>query len=227
MISLLRSISRQVLYNTLFTFMMGTIIGGTFEFYIGDWIDAFGVWAPILAIIVVVVGGIAFVGVIRLSQRYLLRRTINLGTPPPQDRYRGLILLLGGGSRSTAPVAILHHQTKVARIWLIHTDFTKEIGEELQRRWQTTERNVHLLDVEHHYDPRQTALAITRAVDHGNQYKLFPQEIICDITGGTTAMTVGAIKGCQVHQLDMQMVTAYHDADLRAEGPLGVISLSF
>ena len=225
MISLLRSLARQVLYNTLVTFMMGTIIGGTFEFYIGDWIKAFGMWAPILAIGVVLILAIAFVGGMRLVQRLLVRQTINLGTPPPTNRYRGIILVLGGGSRSTAPIAIRHHESTLERIWLIYTGFTKEIGEELQRNWQTDNRRVHLVDVEHHYDPLQTALSITRAVDHGHQYNLFSQEIICDITGGTTAMTVGAIKGCQAHQLDLEMVTAGYDDELKAEGPLGVISL--
>ena len=174
MISLLRSLTRQVRYNTLVTFVIGTIIGGTLEVYIGDWIDKFGVWAPLLAIGIVLLAGMAFVAVSRLAKRILVRQTIDLGVPPPSDRYRGIILILGGGSRATAPVALQHHQSTLERIWLVHTDFTEAIGEELKRSWETDDRRIYLVDVEHHYDPKQTAIAITRAVDHGRQYQLCP-----------------------------------------------------
>jgi hypothetical protein len=130
------------------------------------------------------------------------------------DPARGLILVLGGGSRDTAPKACEVHQRTLERIWLVVTDRTVAVAGDLERQWAGM--RCHRQAVENHFNPAESAGAVRRAVDHARTLGLPAEALICDVTGGTTAMTVGAMRGCLAEGVRMQMVPGGYDEVLKA-----------
>ncbi len=75
------------------------------------------------------------------------------------------------------------------------------------------------------WDPDETALAVQRAIRQGSDLTLDKSDLICDVTGGTKAMTVGAILTCLAENLRVQMVPAEYDEALKVLRPIDVIQL--
>jgi hypothetical protein len=214
---------RQLLYNTLLTFALGAIVGGILEYYIGDLIDRYGIWGTLGTLVFVLVGIIMFVALRNLLRTLLPPHKISMGPLPRKSK--GIILVLGLNSNQTAPPAYHYHRPSLDRVWFITTDRTAEIADHLGNAWDV---KCHREEVEHHYNPKETAGAVQRAVTHALTLPGFAiDDLTCDITGGTTAMTIGAIQKCQELGISMQMVPGQYTEDGRAEKPHEVIELRF
>ncbi len=142
-----------------------------------------------------------------LFRRFLVPTPIPMGDKP--DHHRALIIVLGGHSDESAPVAINHHKPELERIWLIYTDFTKKISETLEAQFRDI-RCVPIL-LEDHYRPEHAASAVRQALEHARAMAIPAQDVICDLTGGTAAMTFGAFQACLAEGIAVQMVAAQYN----------------
>jgi hypothetical protein len=209
---ILHLLYHQLRYNPLLIFALGAVAGGTVEYYIGELIDAYGLWAPLSIVAGAVLAGAGYLGLVQLVRRLAAPPAINMGRRP--DPARGLILLLGGRSRETAPKACEVHQATLERVWLVVTDLTAAVAVDLEHQWPGV--RCHRQEVENQFNPVESAGALRRAVDHARTLGLPVEALICDVTGGTTAMTVGAMHGCLAAGVRMQMVPGSYDEALRA-----------
>ena len=218
----------RTFYNYLKHMPEVTLIAGVFfGWYLQanvfeSWLPKLGLGGPIwpLVIFSLLIGG--WVGGRILYDRRRIRKSkkIVLG-PQPQPR-RGLILLLGR-HEAPAQMAIEHHRPKLEFVWIIVTLRTRGTTTRLWRELASVDYDDQLvLDP---WRPAETANAVERALSHARNQGLTADDIICDITGGTTAMTYGAIIACQREGIALEMVPAEYDTTLGALTPLGVISL--
>jgi hypothetical protein len=220
---MVRILYRHLLYSTLLTFTLGTIIGGTLEYYIGNLIDSYGLWGPLSIIALVLVALALYQGTLWLLRTLSSPPKILMGSSPRRSKV--LILLLGGGSRRTAPKAYEFHRPKLERIWFVATDRTEEVADELERRWPATRCSRQ--SVENPFNPMEAAGAVERAVNHAKSMGFSADDVICDLTGGTTAMTIGAVQGCLKTGIRMEMIPAQYDDELKAAHPHETIELQF
>jgi hypothetical protein len=120
-------------------------------------------------------------------------------------------------------MAMEHHHTALEFVWFIVSLRTQGMP---GRLWQETAALNHddqlVLDP---WRPAETANAVQRAISHAMTLGMRMDDVICDITGGTTAMTYGAVLACQQAGVALEMVPAEYDTTLGALAPLGVILL--
>ncbi len=110
------------------------------------------------------------------------------------------------------------------RIWFLVTDQTEPVAQRLKRAYP--DLGIHQEEVTHHFRPMDTANAVSRAVSHATHLGLALEDLICDVTGGTSAMTAGAIRACLELGLDAQMVAAsYRQGALDVEEPIDIVDL--
>lgn len=223
MTSLLRFLDRQLRYNALLTFTLGAIVGGAVEYYVGNLIDRYSFWAPLSLLLLIVAAALAYRGLSALLRTLRPPPAILMGERPRPAH--GLILLLGGGSRVTAAQAYAFHRPTLQRVWFVVTDLTQPIADELARQWAPLP--THRQAVENPFRPAETANAVERAVSHARALGLATPALVCDITGGTTAMTVGALQACLRHQLAMEMTPGRYDDSLHAQQAHETIALRF
>lgn len=223
MTNLPRLLYRQLRSNALLTFTLGAVVGGTFEYYVGSLIERYSFWAPLSILLLFVFAILAYHGLQWLVRRLTRPPVILMGERPQPAQ--GLILLLGGSSRTTAAKAYEYHCQTLQRVWFIVTDRTKEIADELARQWEPLP--TYRQEVDNPFQPGETANAIERAVSHARTLGLSAQTLTCDITGGTTAMTVGALQACLRQRLIMEMTPARYGDDLQAEHAHETIELRF
>jgi len=187
-----------------------------------DWLPQWGLGGPIWPIIIFFTLIGIWIGIRIAYDRIKMRRAsqIVLG-PQPQPR-RGLILLLGS-KEAPARMAINYHSGTLEFVWLIVTMRTQGTTGRLWREMAPLNHDDQL--VIDPWRPAETANAVERALSHARTLGMTEDDIICDITGGTTAMTYGAITACQRENIALEMVPAEYDTTLGAMAPLGVILL--
>jgi len=217
-----RRLYLRLRYDAYLNFVLGVLTAGLIQIVSQDmWqqhglLGFTGVALAVLAIFVAY--RVALYGI----QMLLPPQTYPVGAAPAKRK--GVILVLGGGSRQTGEEAIRHHQARLEHLWCIVTDRTEEIAHHLET--VAIPARTHLVDIENYLDVAQCDDAVQRAIQQAHAMGLPPAELICDITGGTTSMTAGAIKACLPAGIATEMVAArYDDESLKALKPIAVIEL--
>lgn len=218
----LRRIYLEIRHNSIITFVLITLAAwlleqlanlatgqGTVQFWSQSNLLRLAVLvlATLLAVLLVR-GGIAL-------WRRLRQVDQVVGIAPPQRR--GLILLFG--REATARKAIEHHRNQLEFIWFILTEQTKAEFDQLPANWWGRAVAIPELLL-HPYRPEEIGQRIANTVEHAEALKLAPSDLICDVTGGTTAMTIGAFAACVRHDVQVQMVPALYDQARNALQPL-------
>lgn len=145
-----------------------------------------------------------------------VRKQMAGATPPMGDKPRrraGLILLLSNAI--TANNAIEHHaaHNTLRTVQFIVTDHTRELFDELKPVLMTRGLSVRPEYMDDPYDPAEAAAAVGNCINWALRKGLNLSDLICDVTGGTSVMTVGAAAECQRagRQIDVQVVTASYE----------------
>lgn len=208
-------------YDAFLAFLLGAIIVGMIQIFSGDLWRRYGVAGVLLALFMVFLAFLAYRLLLWLLRKLLPPERYPIGDSPTLRR--GLIMVLGGGSKQTGPVALEHHRSRLEHVWFITTDFTESIAHEMKRAAYPTLTS--LQNVFNQWELTESQNAVERALSHARVLGIEAEDLICDVTGGTTAMTVGAVKACLANHIAMQMVTARYDETLQAVVPTGVILL--
>ena len=206
----------------LVTLLTGVFLGWYFQVYVFEnWLPQWGFGGPVGSLLIF----LGVLAVIILAYAAWDRRLFRHQKPrivgkQPQPR-RGLIMLIS--NEVTAQAAIEHHHEKLEYVWFIVTMRTQGLPAKL---WRPLIGVVHsdqlVLDP---WRPAETANAVSRAILHARGLGLSMDEIICDVTGGTKAMTYGAILACQKEGVALEMTPAEYNVQLKAQEPMGVILL--
>ena len=218
----LDAIYLQLRYNALVGLIFGILTSWTIERIADQFVQRpLGVFW--------VIGGVLMVATGVLLYRFalwILRDRRNQIVPSPgvaPTPKRGLILLF---SRiETARKAIEPHCDTLEIIWFILTDETEHKLAAHPNHWwgRAVDSSEIVLNA---YSPVETANAIDRAISHARVLGLGPEALACDVTGGTTAMSVGAVAACSAYPgLTLQMVPARYDPELKRPHPLDAIRI--
>jgi len=195
-------------------FFMGWIPGKLADYY---W-EQRGI-TPFLQLgIALVIGLIGYF----LIRSWFAPPQVPLGKPP--QPHRGLIILLS--REATALKAIEFHQKKLKHIWFLVTDRSVAVFDQLKPQLAKglTAKPIHIEKI---YDPESTALAVKQAIEQAeHNFKLVKQELICDVTGGTVVMTMGAITQCRRSGILTQIVPATFDDRMDNPTPQPPIEVS-
>lgn len=209
----------QLRHNTLVTFFIGGLIIWGVEQFASDFVRSRG-WTGFALFVV----AIALALLVFQAGRDLLYRLLPRDRPPAgpsPSPHRGMILLLG---RADAALFALDHHPNLDYLWMVVTarsrDEVEAMSPRLPGRVVTSREWIH-----NAYDQGECANAVERAVSHARTLGLTADDLICDLTGGTTAMTVGAFQACQQAGIAAQMVTARYDKERKHPVPDAVIAL--
>lgn len=216
-----RQLYLRLRYDAFLTFFLGALTAGVVQIISGDLWQRLGLAGLLIVLLLIVGAFLVYRLVLWLIHKLLPPARYPVGKAP--EPRRGLIMLLGGGSRETVPVATEHHRPRLEHIWFVTTERTTSLFDDLKRVFASVVAQPE--HVVNHWEPVECQNAVERALSHARVLGIEPQELICDLTGGTTAMTVGAIRACLTHKLAAQMVAARYDETLKALTPVGVIEL--
>lgn len=209
----------------LISLVVGTMVVWALENYYANLLKEEGRWSLVTLVAVVITMVLLYQGIQALWRRYGPHPKLLLGSPPVP--HAGVLLLFSNDV--TAAKAINHHRSRLRYLCLIVTDEALT----LERSWvQTWQHSGQLRDVQVReerivgaWDPDEVALAVARAIRQGEDLALTKMDLICDITGGTKAMTTGAVLTCLAEGLRVQMVPAKYDEQLKVLRPGEVIQL--
>lgn len=216
-----RRLYLRLRYDTYLNFALGALAAGLIQIVSQDMWQQHGVLGFSVVALAVLVLFLAYRALLHLIQMLLPPQTYPVGAEPA--RCKGLVMVLGGGSRETGEAAIRFHRERLEHVWCIITDQTESIARHLSTVALPAE--THYVDIVDHLDVAQCSNAVQRAISHAGILGISPVELVCDITGGTTSMTAGAIKACLAEGIATEMVVARYDESLKALKPIAVIAL--
>lgn len=224
----MQSITRRL--NTLWrqpliALVVGTMVVWGLESYYTSLLNARGKWSLVtLAAVVITMVLLWWVGQ-AVWRRFGPQPKILLGFPPAP--HAGLILLFSNGV--TATKAVAHHRHRLRYLCLIVTDESVDWARKWVQEWQEAGQLTGIQVREERiigaWDPDEVMLAVSRAIRQGEDLNLTKADLICDVTGGTKAMTTGAVLACLAESLLVQMVPAQYDEALKVLRPGEVIQL--
>lgn len=215
----LQSQSNRLRRHPLLALIFGVFLGWALENLFSQTLARAGI-GGVAALLLIIVAAIAFFNAARALLNHLFPAPkILVGFPPSPQR--ALILLFS--NEKTFAKAIQHHQPRLAYLWLVVTPEATEKARHASAQLPGIE--VAEQPVRTPWNPDDTALAIRRAVEHAKDLELASAEIICDVTGGTKPMTIGAAVACMALDLKVQMVAAKYDAELSHPETLEVIEV--
>lgn len=202
----LRRLYSYIRHHSVVIFVVG-FLAGWFPGKIADYYWTQGNIEPLLEFVVILLVALALYYLLR---HWLAPSEVPLGKPP--QPHRGLILILG--REPTALKAIEFHGEKLKYVWFLVTDQSLQIFNQLKLKLDSnlTTRTVFIEKI---YDPESTALALKQTIEQAEQnFTLAKQELICDVTGGTVVMTMGAITQCRRSGILAQIVPATYDSQM-------------
>lgn len=216
---------RTLWQQPLIALVVGTMVVWALENYYAKLLDAYGQWSLMTLAAVVVTVVLLYWAGRALWRRFGPQPKILLGFPPAP--HAGVLLLFSNDI--TAAKAVAHHRHRLRYLCLIVTaeslDWARKWVQEGQDAgWLTgiEVREERLLGA---WDPDEAALAVGRAIRQGEDLGLSKADLICDVTGGTKAMTTGAVLAALAEGLLVQMVPAQYDEQLKVLRPGEVIQL--
>lgn len=184
------------------------ILGGLFGWAIQESANAISQqqrWLGFGAILLFVIVAFAVAPPIETLIRSFFRPTLPPMGEKPQPR-RGLILLFS--NEKTALCAIDHHAQQLAYVLCVVTEFMEERFNQFRLQLLARGLQVHPQFMDDAYDQREAAAAVLNCIAWARTKQLFPDDLICDVTGGTSIMSIGAALACQRQGIDVQMVKA-------------------
>jgi len=206
--------------NVILTFFLGALLAWSVDTLFSQLLTAWGLSGLATLIFALLVSLVLFQG-LRLLLGYLLPSPKILHGQAPRP-CAGLILLYS--NHQTCQKAIRFHQEKLKYLWLIVTPESSvklaETPPDVPNRVTRFEQKV--LNA---WDLDETALAVRRALEHATDLTLSRADLICDVTGGTKTMTIGAMITCIAEALKVQMVPGQYNEDLHVQRPLEVIEI--
>ncbi|MCB0044719.1 MAG: hypothetical protein KDD92_04760 [Caldilineaceae bacterium] len=219
---MLRSIYLQLKYNPIVVLLFGIVISWFVERVLNQFADRPGgsLWLVGIFLTVVVTVLLYQLLLLLLRGRRIQDHAVAGTAPPPR---RGLILLFG--REETARMAVKPHRDTLDFIWFVVTEQSKSSLNSLPAHWWgravSSEEFIH-----NPYRPEEAANAVARAVSHAGIFDLAPNDLACDVTGGTTAMSIGAEQGCRAWPgIALQMTPAVYNRELNRPTPLDPILL--
>ncbi len=144
---------------------------------------------------------------------------IHRGSPP--DQHRGLIALFS--RPETLRKAVAHHVDRLESLWLVVTPQTESSAREVETEFPSLQ--IFQEEISNPWRAWEASGAIRRAHAQALDLGYEPSELIVDLTGGTTAMTVGAASACRDLGLAMEMVPGQYNDVLNVQRPLEVLEL--
>ena len=143
-----------------------------------------------------------------------LRVEVDLkGMARPRKR-RGLILLVS--RLEPCKAAIEYHRPRLERIWLVHTEQTRPIADQLTTQYSNLEPKPVLVD--NINDPLKFSRKIS-GIYHGLEAGWRSNDVIVDYLGMTANASVGAVLACIGHDRPVQYTLPVFDKDRH---PIGV-----
>ncbi|MFZ1753945.1 MAG: hypothetical protein WAU10_09385 [Caldilineaceae bacterium] len=210
----------QLRYNPLVALFVGGLAVWAVEKIAEDFLRNRG-WSGLAVLLIAIVMTLLFFQAGSQLFYHLIPRNQPASGPAPTPR-RGMILLLG---RAETAQAAAEAHPDLEHLWLIVTAQSNDEMEKL--RYRLSGRIVTLREWIHNpYDQTECANAVDRSVSHAATQGITGEDLICDLTGGTVAMTIGAFQACQRLALDTQMVTAGYDKERKHPVPGPVIALT-
>lgn len=216
---------RALWQHPIIALVLGTMVVWALENYYTILLHAHGRWSLVTLALIVVTVLLLFWAGQAVWHRFGPQPKILLGFPPAP--HAGVILLFSKGV--TATKAVAHHQHRLCYLCLIVTD--EAVAEarvwvqEMQDAGQLTNIQVREARIIGAWDPDEVVLAVGRAIRQGEDLGVTKADLICDVTGGTKAMTAGAVLACLAEGLLVQMVPAQYDEALKVLRPGEVIQL--
>lgn len=161
-----------------------------------------------------------------LLRKFLYRHQLNglsIGKKQP-DKRKGLILLVS--NISTCRKAIEWHQDILDKCWLICTQKSEKIGDELKEDFEniSTEFEIITIADKDIFDP----LIFKNEVEsiYSNLPQFFTEnDIILDFTGMTAVASVGSVISCLGKNRPIQYIPAPYNEKLKAVEPLDPIEI--
>ena len=216
---------RKLWHHPLIAIVVGTMVVWGLENYYAQLLREEGQWSLFTLAAVVITVVLLFGGLRALWRRYAPQPKLLLGAPPAP--HAGLILLFS--NPVTATKAVEHHRYHLRYLCLIVTDESMVLARAWVQERQADGRfatvQVREEQIIGAWDPDEVMLAIGRAIRQGEDLGLIKTDLICDVTGGTKAMTTGAVMACLAEEILVQMVPAKYDEGLKVLRPGEVIQL--
>lgn len=207
--------------------LLSFTLGGICAWALGKWLDNLFQTSGIPGIVTLtlsVLGAVLLFHLVRFLLRWILPEPkIFLGTPPPQQQ--GLITLYS--KNATLFKAIEYHHEKLTHLWLVVTPESQELAQKTMEELALsyTKLKVYMEPTATAWNPDDTALAVQRALTHAADESVRKADLICDITGGTKTMTIGAMVTCMAERVRTQMVPGEYGKNLTVKKPLEVIEV--
>ncbi|HDN80166.1 MAG TPA: hypothetical protein ENG33_06865 [Chloroflexi bacterium] len=185
-----------------------------------DWLlELGGLGGAFVAIMAMAATAVVFAGSYYVFTRRKYRPGEVEGKGKPYKR-KGLIVLVS--NPDTVRKAMEYHQDTLAYCWLITTKEVEKRGT-VDRIKSLATPQVHFEErrLEDEYDAEECYQVIRGILQHDlERFGLTPEEVICDITGGTKPMTMGMILACVEKGYPVEHVPAVYDEELKALRPL-------
>ncbi len=192
-------------------FFIGSLVGIYIEQFVLQFSEQRG-WITLFSILLLI--ALAFVAVPPLDAWL---RTIIAGETPPMGEKpahrQALIVLLS--NEETAYNAINYHSERniLRTVLFVVTDRSQALFDKMKPTLTARGLQVRPEYMDDAYDPAEAAAAVNNCVTWALRKGLNLDDMICDVTGGTSIMTVGAAAECQrsQRQIEVQVVKASYD----------------
>ncbi len=161
-----------------------------------------------------------------ILRKVLYRRqieTFSIGKKKPHQR-KGLILLVS--NILTARTAIELHRDLLTNCWLICSESSEKIGEELQAQYENESTRFDIIPIKDFdvFDPKILQKEVENIYSNVPEF-FTEQDIILDFTGMTAVASVGSVLACVGKNRPMQYVPAPYNQNLKAVQPLEPIEI--
>lgn len=107
----------------------------------------------------------------------------------------------------TIPLRVTSNPGLLKQLWLIHTSESDVVAYEMERRYQSVKIEVRRVCIGDAYSIEAARQAVAEAVEGSG---LSVTDLIVDVTGGTTPMSIGAARTCQEKGVQMQYCRPNH-----------------
>ncbi|MCB9139693.1 MAG: hypothetical protein H6642_15230 [Caldilineaceae bacterium] len=215
-----RRLYLQIRYSAILAFIVGVLLGWGFEYITGrleaqaGWRGTLSVFGLLIALIVCVIL------IAAVQEQWKMKRASNdVGTPPSPRR--GLILLLS--NVKTARSAIDYHRDHLEVVWFVVTKKSITLLDDLHG--DLAHIDFDTKPIQDEWRPAETANAIQSAMLDARVQGLALSDLVCDITGGTKPMSIGAFYACRAFHIEVEVTPGIYGSDLKPDAPITPIAL--
>ena len=211
---------RQIRRNQIFMLIVGTLLAFVVESLLERLEASRGLPVLLITTVAIAIATAFYYLALGLIARWRTLPPVYVGIQP--EKQRGLIFLYS--RKDTLLKALEYHKGTLQYVWLVVSSEKEE--EALGLKQEIDDFTFYNQPIGNVWAPQEVTNAIERVIVHARSLALDRDEIICDITGGTTTMKAGAIVGSLEHEVKTQMVPARYDDDLNPERAIDVIAVN-